>query len=45
MMNEARIAVGAGAVALGSAGFMHSVDYASPRRLKRLPLRRSEYTE
>jgi alkylation response protein AidB-like acyl-CoA dehydrogenase len=38
MMNEARIAVGAGAVALGSAGFLHSLDYASSRRQGRLPV-------
>jgi alkylation response protein AidB-like acyl-CoA dehydrogenase len=42
MMNEARIAVGAGAVALGSAGFMHSIDYASTRRQGRLPVEPGE---
>ncbi len=31
MMNEARIAVGAGAVALGYTGYLHSLDYARTR--------------
>ncbi len=32
MMNEARIAVGAGAVALGYTGYLHALDYAKSRR-------------
>ena len=32
MMNEARIAVGAGAVALGYTGYLHALDYARNRR-------------
>ncbi len=32
MMNEARIAVGAGAVALGYTGYLHALDYARSRR-------------
>jgi alkylation response protein AidB-like acyl-CoA dehydrogenase len=31
MMNEARISVGAGAVALGYAGYLHALDYARTR--------------
>ena len=37
MMNEARISVGAGAVALGMAGFEASLDYARDRRQGRKP--------
>jgi alkylation response protein AidB-like acyl-CoA dehydrogenase len=32
MMNEARIGVGAGAVALGYTGYLHALDYARERR-------------
>ncbi len=32
MMNEARIAVGAGAVALGYTGYLHALDYAQTRQ-------------
>ncbi|MET3803375.1 alkylation response protein AidB-like acyl-CoA dehydrogenase [Nakamurella sp. UYEF19] len=32
MMNEARIAVGAGAVALGYTGYLHALDYAQTRK-------------
>ncbi|MGV8953232.1 MAG: acyl-CoA dehydrogenase, partial [Cypionkella sp.] len=31
MMNEARIGVGLGAAAIGSAGYLHAVDYAHTR--------------
>ena len=37
MMNEARIAVGLGAVALAYAGFRHALAYARERRQGRLP--------
>lgn len=37
MMNEARIAVGHAAVAIGLAGFLHSYDYARGRRQGRHP--------
>ncbi len=36
MMNEARIGVGAGAVALGYTGFLHALDYARTRTQGRL---------
>jgi len=37
MMNEARVAVGLGAVMLGYAGFLHSLDYAKERPQGRHP--------
>ena len=37
MMNEARIGVGQGAVMLGNAGYLHSLEYAKERRQGRLP--------
>src|SRR5690606_5945302 len=37
MMNEARISVGMGAVTLGYAGYMHSLQYAKERPQGRLP--------
>jgi alkylation response protein AidB-like acyl-CoA dehydrogenase len=37
MMNEARIGVGMGAVMLGYAGYLHSLDYARARPQGRLP--------
>ncbi|NNM72807.1 acyl-CoA dehydrogenase [Enterovirga aerilata] len=37
MMNEARIAVGLGAAALGCRGYRHALDYARTRRQGRLP--------
>ena len=37
MMNEARIGVGQGAVMLGNAGYLHSLEYARERRQGRLP--------
>ncbi|HVL57283.1 MAG TPA: acyl-CoA dehydrogenase [Burkholderiaceae bacterium] len=37
MMNEARIGVGLGAIALGYAGYLHSLDYARTRPQGRLP--------
>lgn len=37
MMNEARIGVGAGAVALGYTGHLHAVEYAKSRPQGRLP--------
>jgi alkylation response protein AidB-like acyl-CoA dehydrogenase len=37
MMNEARVAVGLGAAAIGYTGYLHSVDYARNRRQGRLP--------
>jgi butyryl-CoA dehydrogenase len=37
MMNEARISVGVGAVMLGSAGYLYSLDYAKSRPQGRLP--------
>jgi len=37
MMNEARIAVGLGAAALGYAGYLHALDYARTRTQGRLP--------
>ncbi len=37
MMNEARIGVGMGAVMLGYAGYLHSLDYARQRPQGRLP--------
>ena len=37
MMNEARIGVGMGAVMLGYAGYLHSLDYARNRPQGRLP--------
>lgn len=37
MMNEARIGVGMGAVTLGYAGYMHSLQYAKERPQGRLP--------
>ena len=40
MMNEARIAVGAGAVALGYAGYLHALDYARTRTQGRPPVDR-----
>jgi alkylation response protein AidB-like acyl-CoA dehydrogenase len=37
MMNEARIGVGLGAVALGYTGYLHALDYARTRRQGRVP--------
>lgn len=37
MMNEARLVVGAGAVALGYTGYLHALDYARNRLQGRLP--------
>lgn len=37
MMNEARIAVGLGAAALGCTGYLHALDYARTRPQGRLP--------
>ena len=37
MMNEARIGVGLGAIMLGNAGYLHSLEYAKERRQGRLP--------
>lgn len=37
MMNEARIGVGLGAVALGYTGYLHSLEYARNRQQGRLP--------
>lgn len=37
MMNEARIGVGLGAIMLGQAGYLHSLEYARERRQGRLP--------
>ncbi len=37
MMNEARVGVGHGAVSLGLAGYLHSLDYAQNRPQGRLP--------
>jgi alkylation response protein AidB-like acyl-CoA dehydrogenase len=37
MMNEARIGVGTGAVALGYAGYLHALEYARTRRQGRVP--------
>ena len=37
MMNEARIGVGTGAVALGYTGYLHALEYARTRRQGRLP--------
>lgn len=37
MMNEARVGVGHGAVSLGLAGYLHSLDYARNRPQGRLP--------
>ena len=37
MMNEARIGVGTGAVALGYTGYLHALDYARNRRQGRVP--------
>lgn len=37
MMNDARIMIGAGAAAIGSAGFLHSLEYAKTRVQGRLP--------
>jgi len=37
MMNEARIGVGMGAVALGYTGYLHALDYARTRRQGRVP--------
>jgi butyryl-CoA dehydrogenase len=37
MMNEARIGVGIGAIMLGSAGYLYSLDYAKERRQGRHP--------
>jgi len=37
MMNEARIGVGVGAIMLGTAGYLHSLDYAKERRQGRHP--------
>ncbi len=37
MMNEARIGVGTGAVALGYTGYLHALDYARSRRQGRVP--------
>lgn len=37
MMNEARVVVGAGAVALGYTGYLHALDYARNRPQGRLP--------
>jgi alkylation response protein AidB-like acyl-CoA dehydrogenase len=41
MMNEARIGVGLGAVALGYTGYLHSLEYARTRKQGRLPGERS----
>jgi alkylation response protein AidB-like acyl-CoA dehydrogenase len=40
MMNEARIAVGVGAAALGYTGYLHALDYARQRRQGRRPNQR-----
>lgn len=40
MMNEARVAVGLGAAAIGYTGYLHSVDYARNRRQGRPPSKR-----
>jgi alkylation response protein AidB-like acyl-CoA dehydrogenase len=40
MMNEARVAVGLGAAAIGYTGYLHAVDYARNRRQGRLPSQR-----
>ena len=37
MMNEARISVGMGAVALGYTGYLHALDYAKTRTQGRIP--------
>lgn len=37
MMNEARIGVGVGAIMLGTAGYLHSLEYAKERRQGRHP--------
>jgi alkylation response protein AidB-like acyl-CoA dehydrogenase len=41
MMNEARIAVGVGAAALGCTGYLHSLEYARQRRQGRKPEQRN----
>jgi alkylation response protein AidB-like acyl-CoA dehydrogenase len=40
MMNEARVAVGLGAAALGYTGYLHALDYARDRRQGRPPAQR-----
>lgn len=45
MMNEARIAVGTGAAAIGYTAFLKSVDYARTRRQGRLPSAKSPTAE